>query len=114
MKWIIIWFFVPAALLGILAYVSYRKDPNRGHYNASSWTGGLAVISIILAVFGTIMVILYFGMGIVCRNKADTMELPHQFSLSAGCLVEVDGRYYPIEQVQNVGGRIVTTPGDGG
>lgn len=34
---------------------------------------------------------------IPCEAKADMMKLPHQYGLLEGCMVEVDGRWRPLE-----------------
>lgn len=56
----------------------------------------LGVVLFLSAVVGGVA----WGDSVICRNKANTLDLPYRWSMSAGCNVRVDGQYIPIDQVR--------------
>jgi hypothetical protein len=110
MIWIWVWCGL-AALIGFgLLIVGFVVMKKRGEMASEGWRISGALIMGIALVMGVIFTGVAWGDRITCRNKATAMGLPYHWSLSSACLVKVNGRYYPIEQVQNVGGRIEVAP----
>lgn len=74
-------------------YYSNRVTPQ-------AWVVVLGLVLAAALFLSAIVVGVTWGDRITCRNKADTIDLPYRWSMSAGCNVRVDGQYIPIDQVR--------------
>lgn len=41
-----------------------------------------------------------------CRDSAAVMGLEYKYGLTMGCMVKVDGRYFPLEAIRYANGKV--------
>ena len=58
-----------------------------------------------VAIFG-IPLLVALARSAGCRNKADIMGLEHDWGFTTGCMVKVDGRYYPLGAIRYANGKV--------
>jgi hypothetical protein len=97
-------FLLLVALTGCLAGACrwfYKKDNND-----DGWRFGVALFLGIAAVLALLIAIIFPASVVVdaigCRNKAANLELPHRFSISAGCYVQFHGQWIGIDKALGI------------
>lgn len=58
---------------------------------------GLAVTIFIMAVFLVLVGLVYWTHSVKCENVAEKMGVPHSFAWFQGCLIQVKGKWIPLQ-----------------
>ncbi len=113
MIWFLVWLVIPGTILIGLA-LRFQVQARAGEYDDFVLDHGWAFAAYIaggsLVVIGLIFCMVVYGERITCRNQANNIGVPWRYSVSAGCLYQINGTYFPSDQIRMVNGQIQVQP----
>lgn len=67
---------------------------------------GLVLICALMALIALIVLACNSLAKIGCRDSAAVMGLEYKYGLTMGCMVKVDGRYFPLDAIRYANGKV--------
>ncbi len=113
MIWFLVWLVIPGAIL-IGLTLRYQLRAPVGEYGDfeldHGWAFGGYIAGGCLVLIGLLLCLVFYTDRIACRNQANNIGVPWRYSVSAGCLYEINGIYFPSDQIRMVNGQVQMQP----